>query len=196
MTIPELFERLSEENFQDPDTGNLSFPVYMYFYDPTEEYFIREEVQNLKDRLKRPTSYQDVLIIDIFDLFLAYLSNKTFGKKSFLDYLLEKEKDMPDKVHNALVQEAKSASFFDQLNQHIQSHLQKPGENGKSLVFLHGIGKIFPYLRASKFISNFEKYISGYKLVIFYPGKDKGYLSLFDLLGDEHSYRSTKLINN
>jgi len=196
MTIPELFERLSEESFQDPNTGNLSFPVYIYFYNAEDEYHIRYEIESLKDRLKRPSSYQDVLAIDIFDLFLSYLTEKNFGKKKFLDYLLEKETDMPDKVTDTLKEQAKSEKFFEQVNNHIQSHINEPGESKKSLVFLHGIGKIFPYLRASKFISNFEKYIGGYKLVIFYPGKDRGHLSLFDKLGDEHSYRSTKLINN
>lgn len=196
MTIAELFERLSEENFQDPTTGNLSFPVYIYFYEPFEEYLIRQEIEDLRDRLKRPTSYQEVLVIDVFELFLTYLSEKTFGKKKFLDYLLEKEKDVPEKVHTTLLQEARNDLFFEMVHHHIQSHLEKPGESKKSLVFLHGIGKIYPYLRANKFISNFEKYISGYKLVIFYPGEDKGNLSLFKLLGDEHSYRSTKLINN
>jgi hypothetical protein len=44
-------------------------------------------------------------------------------------------------------------------------------------------------------MSNFEKHIKGFKLIMFYPGVAKGYYSLFGLLQDENLYRAIKLIN-
>jgi hypothetical protein len=44
-------------------------------------------------------------------------------------------------------------------------------------------------------MSNFEKHIKGFKLIMFYPGVVKGYYSLFGLLQDENLYRAIKLIN-
>jgi hypothetical protein len=62
-------------------------------------------------------------------------------------------------------------------------------------VFIKGFGNSYPYIRASRFMSNFEKHIKGFKLIMFYPGVAKGYYSLFGLLQDENLYRAIKLIN-
>ena len=37
-----IFELLSDKSFQDPRTGNLFFPAYIYTYEPEEEYEVRE----------------------------------------------------------------------------------------------------------------------------------------------------------
>ena len=67
----------------------------------------------------------------------------------------------------------------------------------KSYVFVTGFGEIFPYLRASKFISNFEKYTTGkFKVVVFYPGRVDQFCHLFDKLNDDNPYRAIKLIND
>ena len=43
-------KELSNEDFQDPDTGTLFFPAYICTYDPEKEYEIRVEIENLKER--------------------------------------------------------------------------------------------------------------------------------------------------
>ena len=71
-------------------------------------------------------------------------------------------------------------------------------EHGKTevaYVLVKGFGTIFPYLRASRFMNRFEKYISGYKMILFSPGEVKENYNLFKLLNDEHLYRAIKLIN-
>lgn len=197
MTITELYERMSNKEFQDPATGNLFSNAYMYLYDPASENQIRNEIQLIKDRLIRPDTYQDLLILDIFDLFCSYLKQKKFGKKTMFDFFMDKELEAPDKVNDSLVREAKSNDFFAFLNDNIKAHLSNGEADKKSYVTIHGIGSIFPYIRASKFLSNFEKYFIGekYKLIIFYPGEVKDFYSLFSLLNDEHPYRAIKLIN-
>ncbi|HPR59395.1 MAG TPA: DUF1788 domain-containing protein [Prolixibacteraceae bacterium] len=197
MTITELYNRMCDKNFQDPATGNLFSNAYMYLYDSTQENQIRNEIQTIKERLIRPDVYQDILILDIFELFCQHLKQKKFGQKTLFDFFLEREAETPDKVNDSLVREAKSNDFFAFINQNIKEHLNTEGENKKSYVTIHGFGAIFPYLRTSKFISNFEKYFIGekYKLIIFYPGEVKDFYSLFNLLNDEHPYRAIKLIS-
>ena len=65
-------------------------------------------------------------------------------------------------------------------------------------VFVHGIGKMFPYLRTNVFLTRYEKYndTSRYKIILFYPGHQEGNsFSLFDTLEDAHTYRATLLVN-
>ena len=195
MTITELYSQLADKDFQDPTTGNLFFPAYMYLYDPEQEYQIQEEIQNIRDRLYRPNNYLNVLVLDIFQEFLAFLKENSFGKKTKYDFFLEQEPSKPDKVEESLKRDANSDKFFLYLNNKIQGHFNASGGFEVGYVFVHGFGAIFPYLRASKFLNNFEKYISGYKIILFYPGEAKDHYSLFKLLNDENLYRAIKLLN-
>lgn len=195
MTIQELYDLLCDEAFQDHNTGKLFFPAYMYVYNPYKEYLMREEILRMKSRLVRPNTFINVLVINLFEEFRKFLESREFGKQNLLEVLLEKEKTEPAKVELTLKREANNKSFYAWVNERIREHLSLEDELKKSYVFVHGFGEIYPYLRASKFLSNFEKYISGYKIIMFYPGSAKEYYSMFNLLNDENPYRAIKLIN-
>ncbi|MCB9352090.1 MAG: DUF1788 domain-containing protein [Lewinellaceae bacterium] len=195
MTITELYNQLADKDFQDHLTGNLFFPAYMYVYGPEQEYEVDQEVMNIKDRLHRPTNYLEVMVMDIFQEFLAFLKTQKFGKASKYELFLEQEAQKPDRVERSLKQMANDDRFFSWLHEKIKEHFTQAGEAEVAYVFVKGFGAIYPYLRASKFMNNFEKYISGYKLILFYPGKATDYYHLFGLLDDENLYRAIKLIN-
>tara|TARA_R110002050_G_scaffold187306_1_gene321733 strand:- start:10143 stop:10736 length:594 start_codon:yes stop_codon:yes gene_type:complete len=197
MTITELYERMSSKDFQDPATGNLFSNAYMYLYDPEDENRIREEIQVIKERLKRPSNYLDVLILDIFEVFCDFLKVRKFGQKNMFDFFLEREVHTPEKVNESLIREAKTDAFFKFVDDRIKAHFEEGDPELKVYVLIHGFGAIYPYLRTSKFLNNFEKYFIGekYKLILFYPGEVKDYYSLFKLLNDENPYRAIKLIN-
>lgn len=195
MTITELYHQLADKDFQDPMTGNLFFPAYMYVYDPAEEYQTQKEILYIKERLHRPDNYLNVLVLDIFQEFLAFLQHERFGKVSKYDFYLEQEPRKSDKVALFLKQDANSAAFFEWLHQRIQKHFQESVDAEVAYVFMMGFGAIYPYLRASKFMNNFEKYIQNYKIILFYPGEVKENYNLFKLLNDENLYRAIHLIN-
>ncbi|MFN8353666.1 MAG: BREX protein BrxB domain-containing protein [Spirosomataceae bacterium] len=195
MTITELYQQLANKDFQDYQTGSLFFPAYMYVYDPHQEYEVDQEIMNIKERLHRPTHYLDVLVIDLFQEFQHYLKKEKFGSKPKFDYYLEHEPNKPQQVEHALRQDAYDPRFLRFLDQLIRTHFEQAGNAEVAYVFVKGFGATFPYLRASKFINNFEKYISGYKMILFYPGEVKDYYNLFGLLQDENLYRAIKLIN-
>lgn len=195
MTVTELYEQLCDKDFQDHQTGNLFFPAYMYTYQPEQEYEIEAELEDIKSRLLRPNNYLDVLMLDIFDEYRAFLSQERFGRDSKLDFYTKQEATKPEAVDKALKNGAYEARFLIYLDEKIKKHLSEAGDYEVAYVFVKGFGKSFPYIRASRFMNNFEKYIKGYKLIMFYPGKAKDYYSLFGLLKDENLYRAIKLIN-
>lgn len=196
MTIRELYEKLADPAFQDHFTGDLFFKAYMYIYDPSKEYEIREEIADIKKRLKRPNNFINVLVIDIFKEFTSYLKSQSFGKQSLYDYLLGKESQDTDKVRDSLKRSASDAKFSKFLFDLIDEHLNTEDNLKKSYVFIHGFGQLYPYLRTSHFINKFEKYITNYKIVLFYPGKYDGDFELFGMLDDKNPYRTIKLIND
>lgn len=199
MTIPELYERLSDKDFLDPSTGNLFSRAYMYLYDAKEEYKIRQEITGIKERLIRPDLYRNTLIIDVFEAFGQFLNSSSFGKHNKLEFLQEQENQDSEKVAKSLAREASGPKFLAHLNDLIEKHFKESGDYEVGYVMLHGFGTIYPYLRASKFLSNFEKYYMDnpkYKLILFYPGENgSNGLKLFGKLDDENPYRAIKLIN-
>ncbi|MBU4485343.1 MAG: DUF1788 domain-containing protein [Candidatus Delongbacteria bacterium] len=195
MRISELYDQLCNKEFQDHYTGNLFFPAYMYMYDAEKEYEIEREILSIKERLFRPSNYLDVLVLDIFDEFTNYLKNEKFGKDSKFNYYLKHEKNKYKQVNDALKRDAYDGRFLKYLDNKIQNHLSSADEYEVAFVFIKGFGNAFPYIRASRFMNNFEKYINGFKLIMFYPGEAKEYYSLFGLLKDENLYRAIKLIN-
>ncbi len=135
------------------------------------------------------------MVLDIFEEFVNYLEITPFGPKTMLQDYLDDETKMPVQVEEGLKQDATSNEFMAFVNSKIQDHLRNAGNADVAYIFVKGFGNVFPYLRASKFVNRFEKYIKGYKMILFYPGEVKENYSLFKLLNDEHLYRAIKLIN-
>ncbi|GGF79108.1 BREX protein BrxB domain-containing protein [Wenyingzhuangia marina] len=195
MTISELYDKLADDGFKDFETGNLFFPAYMYVYKAEEEYHINQEIEDIKNRLHRPTNYLDVMILDIYEEFLEYLKQAKMAKTNKFEFYMQREKDKQDAVEKSLFKDAYDPKFLEYLNTKIKKHLAIEDNFQRSYVFLKGFGNAFPYIRTSRFFNNFEKYVKGYKLIMFYPGEAKEYYSLFGLLKDENLYRAIKLIN-
>jgi hypothetical protein len=195
MTIIELYDQLCDKDFQDHYTGNLFFPAYMYMYDAKKEHEINKEILNIKDKLYRPSNYLDIMVLDIFEEFKNYLKNEKFGKDSKFDFYLQHESEKSNQVADSLKKDAYDNRYLTYLDNKIQTHLSNADEFEVAYVFLKGFGNSYPYIRASRFMNNFEKYIKGFKLIMFYPGEAKNYYSLFGLLKDENLYRAIKLIN-
>ncbi|WP_405291005.1 BREX protein BrxB domain-containing protein [Algibacter sp. Ld11] len=195
MTIAELYTHLANDDFKDYETGNLFFPAYMYMYNAENEYQIDAEILDIKNRLHRPTNYLDVIVLDIYEEFIMYLKQEKFAKSNKFDFYNAHENKKPEAVNKSLFKDAYDTRFLEFLNNKIQAHLKIEDSFQRSYVFIKGFGNAFPYIRASRFFNNFEKYVKGYKLIMFYPGEAKEYYSLFGLLKDENLYRAIKLIN-
>jgi hypothetical protein len=194
MTITELYNQLCDKGFQNHETGNLFFPAYMYMYNPEHEYEVEKEILDIKNRLHRPNNYLDVMVVDIFEEFTNFLKNEKFGNTTKFNFFIEHESTNQDAVDKSLKQDAYTEKFMNYLRDKISEH-HSSTEYEVAYVFMKGFGNSYPYIRASRFMSNFEKHIKGYKLIMFYPGVARGYYSLFGLLQDENLYRAIKLIN-
>src|SRR5690554_543650 len=95
-----IFELLSDKSFQDPRTGNLFFPVYIYTYSSEEEYEMRDKIEQAVTNLARPSSSLNTLSMNVYKELIAYLKNTSFMKRPLFDLMLEKEKEDPTAAAN------------------------------------------------------------------------------------------------
>lgn len=197
MTIEQLYDYLNSPDFQKAD-GNIFYNYYIYQYPASKEYLMRQQIVDFKEKLERPTTYINAMILDLFQVFCDYLSEEKFGDRSLLEDTLEEDRLHPDMVTTELTTEANSDNFIHYVNERIKAHITQNDGLNHPYVLVHGIGKMFPYLRTNVFLTRYEKYndTSLYKIILFYPGHQEGNsFSLFDTLPDSHTYRAILLVN-
>lgn len=200
MTVEELYEYLRSPQFLDAKSGNIFYNYYIYQYPADTEYSMRRQIIDFKERLERPTSFEDAMVLDLFEVFCDYLRSEQFGDQTLLEDTFEEDKTNPETVTKELTDEANSDAFIRFVYERIKEHITTPSPDDKikTLIFVHGIGKMFPYLRTNVFLTRYEKYNdpNSYKIVLFYPGHQEGNsFSLFDRLDDAHTYRAILLVN-
>lgn len=192
--IERIFNLLSDEAFKDPNTGLLFFPVYIYTYDPKDEYQIREEINILNEQLKRPSNSLNCLVINIYQEFIAYLESQTFAGQSLIDEIINLENEDPEEALEYIKEKAQEESeFLDYIREKITLYFKEKSSD-KVYFLVYGFGTIFPYLRVSHFLKNIEKSAVNHKLIVFYPGdfKHSNY-SLFGEFNDDNLYRANHL---
>lgn len=191
--IDKIYDLMADKGFQEPRTGNLFFPAYIYTYPPENEYEIRENIQLLDKKLKRPNHYLDSLMINIFDELIEYFKNETFAGKSLFDLVVEKEKEDPADALSWIREEINNGNFYAKFENKVRDFF-KENDNKRVYLILYGFGSSFPYLRASELLKRTEKLIKEFKVIIFYPGdyKESNY-SLFKILNDDNMYRANYL---
>lgn len=191
--IDKIFDTLSREDFKDPDSGLLFFPVYIYTYNPEDEYTVRKYIDNLNEKLKRPSNSLNCLILNVYHEFIIYLKSKTFAGQSLFDAIEELEKDDYADAFDYIVGQAESDEFISYLGEKYLKYFAS-NEEGKVYLLLHGFGSIFPYLRFSTLLNKTEQYTKKLKVIAFYPGdfKNSNY-SLFGFFNDDNVYRANHL---
>lgn len=199
MTVEQLYEKLCSKKFQDTQSGDLFYNFFVYLYPADKEFEMREQIEDIKENIKRPVNNVDVLTLDIFEEFCRFMDGQSFGKHpSYLNYMLEKDESRPDDVTKALLLKANSDDFMLYIHNKIMEHVSKVDEYIRPYVFLYGLGNIYPYLRTSNLLNRYERYNRSerYKIILFYPGdQDGATFKLFGDLEDNHTYRAIVLMN-
>jgi hypothetical protein len=110
--IDKIYDLMADKGFQEPRTGNLFFPAYIYTYPPENEYEIREQILMLNEKLQRPNHYLDSLTINIYHLLIEFLKHELFAGKSLFEHLLAKEKEDPVEAFTWIRDEVNHGGFF------------------------------------------------------------------------------------
>lgn len=184
---------MADKGFQEPRTGNLFFPVYIYTYEPSEEYEMRKEINLLIEKLERPNNYLDCLVINIYDEMIEYLKEEQFANRTLFDLISEKEKEDDEEALTWVRDEINEGNFYNNFTKKVKNHF---GQNNEKKVYLvlHGFGTAYPYLRVSDFLKNTEQFIKEFKVIVFYPGNyDNNNYNMFGLLNDDNLYRANHL---
>lgn len=159
---------------------------YVFDYDPKDEILVREYIDKLVKKDKEFGDGYKLKVYDVYDLMIDLLESEGYLEDCFE---MEKNDGM-----NYLVESVNDLLRMNDDNNYFAEYIEKNTPE-KSIVFLIGVGKIFPFVRSHKILNNLHQIFDRSPVVMFYPGKYDGQsLELFGEFKDDNYYRAFPLI--
>ena len=159
---------------------------YVFDYDPKDEIIVREYIDKLVKKDKEFGDGYKLKVYDVYDLMIDLLESEGYLEDCFE---MEKNDGM-----NYLVESVNDLLRMSDNNDYFTEYVEENTPE-KAIVFLIGVGKIFPFVRSHKILNNLHQSFNKAPVVMFYPGKYDGQsLELFGEFKDDNYYRAFPLI--
>ena len=187
--ITEIYEHLlgviSSERFLKMQGLGNEIPFFICPFDPAKtEKMTKEVIAPLINQLKHKGIR--VLRIDLYELAIELLK-----ERNIWDQTLEAENDISKSELKDLLQ-----GVLDPESHLIPSIARKMGKDGFEVLFLTGVGEVFPFIRSHTVLNNLQSTAKEKPTIMFFPGEynqspEKGSsLNLFGKLLDDNYYRA------
>ena len=177
--------RIKDKEFLEKVRGGHIIPFYILDYDPQDEYMAREHVLNLQDKVNRENGDIYIKVIDLYNLLLECLKEKGFLDKALKAEESKGTEKLFEAIKNTLQLKKETNVYMDKIAEGIQP---------EDVVFLTGVGKVYPIVRTHKVLSNLRPLLKRNPLIVMYPGTYiNNELSLFGEI-DRDYYQAFKLI--
>lgn len=190
MTLDERFDRaeaiIKKPSFRENKGLGNEVGYYIFDYPAEQELQVRERIAYMKRKNEQSTDEYRIVEFDLYNIIIDILQQKGYLEKCFEFEKKRGFERITKAVGNMLRITAKDSM--------IVSHIEKNTPE-KSIVFLTGIGKCYPILRAHTVLNNLHQVIDHVPVVLFYPGKYDGQeLMLFSEIKDDNYYRAFQLV--
>lgn len=179
-------EAISDEDFRKNKGLSNEVGYYIFDYPAESELKVRRYLENLlKKNRSKPQGYE-LIIYDFYDIMIDLIE-----KEGLLESCIEMEENEGLDYLISAVNDILKTDYDDNyFNTYIEENTPD-----NSVVFIIGIGKIFPFARAHGILNKLHLVFDRAPVVLFYPGKFDGQsLILFSEFKDENYYRAFPLI--
>lgn len=175
-----IYQKLTAPDFGQNLGGEL--PLYIQPFPTKEQSAVPRQVEHLMKRLAKKG-------IPSIDINLYDLCTGILQEEGILDAILEGERDID---RDTLVSTLDSVlDIKSVIIPRIQSLI---AEQQPKFVFIHAIGRVYPFLRSHGILNNIDELTTGCNLVFFFPGEYNNLqLKLFGKISDENYYRGQNL---
>ena len=176
-----LYTNLKNKKFLNNEAIGGEVPFYIFPYKIEEQSKIYENIENIKKRLQRDG-------ISVYEINLFDLSIEMLKERNALQKLIENE---PKLTKKRLLDMLKM--MLDVENKMTKKIEELVKQNYSNIVFLTGVGEVYPFIRSHLILNNLQNKIKDRPLVMFYPGIYTKELSLFGRFKEENYYRAFNL---
>lgn len=170
---------------QNKGLGN-EVGYYIFDYPAADELIVREWLREMQSKCNASTDGFALLVFDLYDMIIDMLEQEGYLETCFRF----EEKHGMDRIVKAVGRMLGLSDDAGVIVEHIRSRAP-----ANAVVFLTGVGKCYPVLRAHKVLNNLHQALDTIPVVMFYPGKYNGQaLSLFGCMKDDNYYRAFRLV--
>jgi hypothetical protein len=191
-TLPEqeehLFKVLSSKRFLQMEGLSNEVPFFIYPYPPEDALAVLAARRRIRTRLANEGI--TVFEIDLYDLSVELLKGRGVWEEVLA---IESEQEKAD------FREMLQGMLDPQLHIAPAIRDQLAGQEF-DIVFLTGIGEVFPYIRSHNVLNNLQSVVQGRPMLMFFPGRYEqsdtlgSSLVLFGRLKDDQYYRAKNIL--
>lgn len=181
--LDQIIPKIKEEKFVDGRGLGNEISFYVFDYEPENELLVRDYISHIKKEFNYESSNRKIIEFDLYKLLLEITREKRIFDRIFQ----MEERQGKDALFKAMVTFAKPEIFLKKIE-------EKLGDN--DVVFLTGIGKVYPFVRSHNILNNLQEVIDKKPVIMFFPGKYDGQsLQLFNKFKDDNYYRAFRLVD-
>lgn len=181
-----IWKRISDDDFLANRGVANEVRYYVFDYDACNELIVREKIKSLQKQNNPDADGFQIVVFDLYQMVLDILEERGYVDKCIK---FEKTKGR-DYLYTAV---SKLLRLTTKDNLIVNRIVAATPEN--SVVFLTGVGKVFPFVRSHNILNNLHQILDSVPVVMFYPGEWNGEtLSLFGTIHDGNYYRAFPLI--
>jgi hypothetical protein len=180
---------ISSKRFLEKQGLGNEVPFFICAFEPEDGLTMPEDREDLIARLGHIGVR--VLDIDLYDLSLQILKDR-----GILEQLLDIEPEIEKAELKELLQ-----GVLDAQEHLIPAIGQRITDNPHDVIFLSGVGEVYPFLRSHNVLNNLQSTAKDRPTVMFFPGKythalaTGASLELFGQLHDDKYYRAFNIMN-
>ncbi len=183
-----LFAVLSGGRFLKMEGLSNEVPFFIYPYEPEHALDVAKAKKRVKNRLA--SRGIEVREINLYDLSVDVLK-----ERGDWDEVLEVEPELDKAEFTEMLQSMLNPQ------QHLAPAIRERLADGEfDIVFLTGIGEVFPYIRSHNVLNNLQSVVVGRPMLMFFPGRYEqsdtlgSSLVLFGRLKDDQYYRAKNIL--
>ena len=188
--LEHLISKITKKSFLNELNPNNEIPFYICPFLPEYTLEVYEVIKFLKKQLEMQEI--DVEEINLYKISTEILKNR---QGNFFEKIQQQESQLSKIILKETLQDALNAEKY--LVPFIQNKIEN--KNYKVL-FIKGIGEVFPYIRTHNLLTNLQKVLKNQPSIIFFPGSYKSdsakgsSLNLFCKFYNDNYYRALNIL--
>jgi hypothetical protein len=181
--LDQIIPKIKEDKFIEGRGLGNEISFYVFDYEPQAELVVRDYIKHIKKEFGYEGSNRRIIEFDLYKMLLEITKDKRIFERIFE----MEERQGKDQLFKAMTTFAKPEVFLGKIKEQMDDY---------NVVFLTGIGKVYPFVRSHNILNNLQEVLDNVPVIMFFPGKYDGQsLQLFGKFKDDNYYRAFRLVD-
>ncbi|AUZ29458.1 DUF1788 domain-containing protein [Bacillus licheniformis] len=181
--LDQIIPKIKEDKFIEGRGLGNEISFYVFDYEPQNELVVRDYIKHIKKEFGYEGLNRRIIEFDLYKMLLEITKDKRIFERIFE----MEERQGKDQLFKAMTTFAKPEVFLRKIKEQMGDY---------NVVFLTGIGKVYPFVRSHNILNNLQEVLDNVPVIMFFPGKYDGQsLQLFGKFKDDNYYRAFRLVD-